>query len=136
MCHSQTSAGAENISDMNNTTNITIPELQNDTLAEMLFNLTRQNIFFFILIYKIKILSNCLTPDACYVVNATTWLGDPSILIPIYSMVMPPLILINLIINTIILIVLSKPVMKSPTNMILKMMTISDILTITPTAPW
>ena len=68
--------------------------------------------------------------------NATTWLGDPAIYIPIYSTMMPVLVSVNLLVHVVILLVLSRPVMKSPTNTLLQMMSVCDILTIAPPAPW
>ena len=68
--------------------------------------------------------------------NATTWLGDPTIYIPLYSNLMPILVSLNIVVHMVILLVLSRPVMKSPTNTLLKMMSVCDILTIAPPAPW
>ena len=72
----------------------------------------------------------------CYLVNASTWLGPLDLVQPVYGYLMPVLMLITFISNTIIIIVLTRPTMRTPTNTVLVSMAVCDLLTILLPAPW
>nr|XP_022910723.1 sex peptide receptor [Onthophagus taurus] len=56
--------------------------------------------------------------------------------IPMYGYIMPFLLIITIVANTLIVIVLSKKHMKSPTNVVLMAMAICDMCTLLFPAPW
>ena len=68
--------------------------------------------------------------------NATTWLGPLDIVQPLFGYVMPFLMMVTLMSNTIIIIVLSQHIMSSPTNTVLMSMAVCDLLTILLPGPW
>ena len=72
----------------------------------------------------------------CYLVNVSTWLGPLQLVQPVYGYLMPVLMLITFISNTIIIIVLTRPTMRTPTNTVLTSMAVCDLLTILLPAPW
>ena len=72
----------------------------------------------------------------CYLVNASTWLGPIQLVQPVYGYLMPVLMLITFVSNTTIIIVLTRPSMRSPTNTVLTSMAVCDLLTILIPAPW
>ena len=95
--------------------------------------------------------SRCQVAGNCYIVNATSWLGPLDMVQPIYGYLMPVLMCITFISNSVIIIVLSRfvyylfiiythmlirPSMKSPTNTVLLSMAVCDLLTIILPAPW
>lgn len=55
---------------------------------------------------------------------------------PMYGYVMPFLLLITIIANTLIVVVLSKRHMRTPTNAVLMAMALSDMFTLLFPAPW
>jgi hypothetical protein len=55
---------------------------------------------------------------------------------PIYGYVVPFLLIITIIVNTMIVVVLSKRHMHNPTNVLLIVMALSDMLTLLFPAPW
>ena len=73
---------------------------------------------------------SCIQDGSCYMVNASTWLGPLSLVQPLYGYVMPVLMMITFITNSIIIIVLNQYNMSSPTNTVLKSMAVCDLLTI------
>lgn len=85
---------------------------------------------------QIHPLGKCFYEHKCYYINGSTWNGPPALTVPIYGYIMPVILLITLICNTLIIIVLSKKHMRSPTNMVLLAMAFSDLLTISFPAPW
>lgn len=56
--------------------------------------------------------------------------------LPLYGYFMPVLILITMVANTLIIVVLSKRHMRTPTNTVLMAMALSDMLTLVFPAPW
>ena len=78
----------------------------------------------------------CVMDGDCYLVNASTWLGPLDLVQPVYGYLMPVLMLITFISNTIIIIVLTRPTMRTPTNTVLTSMAVCDLLTILLPAPW
>lgn len=55
---------------------------------------------------------------------------------PLYGYIMPLLVIVTLVANTLIVLVLSKKHMRTPTNMVLMAMALSDMFTILVPAPW
>lgn len=69
------------------------------------------------------------------ILNVTS--GTPlNYVLPLLGYLMPFLLIITIIANTLVVIVLSKKHMRSPTNLVLMAMAISDTLTIIFPAPW
>ncbi|XP_017786519.1 PREDICTED: sex peptide receptor [Nicrophorus vespilloides] len=56
--------------------------------------------------------------------------------VPLYGYVMPFLLIITIIFNTLIVVVLSKRHMRTPTNVVLMAMALCDMLTLLIPAPW
>jgi ABC-type Fe3+-siderophore transport system permease subunit len=56
--------------------------------------------------------------------------------VPIYGYIMPAILAVTFIANILIIMVLSKKHMRSPTNLVLMSMAISDLLTVVFPAPW
>lgn len=56
--------------------------------------------------------------------------------VPLYGYVMPFLLVITIIANTLIVVVLSKRQMRSPTNVVLMAMALCDMFTLLVPAPW
>lgn len=78
----------------------------------------------------------CISEESCYLVNASTWLGPLELVGPVYGWVMPFLMLVTFVSNTLIIIVLSKSSMRSPTNTVLLSMAVCDLLSILLPCPW
>jgi neuromedin U receptor 1 len=55
---------------------------------------------------------------------------------PLYGYVMPFLLVVTVIANTLIVVVLSKRHMRTPTNVVLMAMALSDMFTLLFPAPW
>ena len=55
---------------------------------------------------------------------------------PLYGYIMPFLVVVTICANTLIVIVLSKKHMRTPTNLVLMAMALSDMLTLLFPAPW
>ncbi|CAI6374677.1 unnamed protein product [Macrosiphum euphorbiae] len=55
---------------------------------------------------------------------------------PMYGFVMPFLLLVTIVANTLIVVVLSKRHMRTPTNVVLMSMALSDMFTLLFPAPW
>jgi len=55
---------------------------------------------------------------------------------PLYGYVMPFLLLVTIVANTLIVVVLSKRHMRTPTNVVLMSMALSDMFTLLFPAPW
>ena len=79
--------------------------------------------------------SFCLETDECYSVNASSWLGPLYLVEPIYGVIMPLLLAVTLIFNTIIIMVLTRPHMVTATNTVLLGMAVCDLMTILLPAP-
>ena len=56
--------------------------------------------------------------------------------LPLYGYIMPALLVITMVANTLIVLVLSKRHMRTPTNTVLMAMALSDMLTLVFPAPW
>ncbi|RZC34456.1 7TM GPCR Srw domain containing protein, partial [Asbolus verrucosus] len=56
--------------------------------------------------------------------------------VPLYGYVMPFLLVITIIANTLIVVVLSKRHMRTPTNVVLMAMALCDMFTLLVPAPW
>lgn len=67
--------------------------------------------------------------------NITTDL-DIRYALPLYGYAMPFLVVVTIIANTLIVLVLSKKHMRTPTNLVLMAMALSDMLTLLFPAPW
>ena len=69
---------------------------------------------------KIKVhpLGECWYEGRCYYINCSTWNGPRELAVPIYGFVMPAILAVTFLSNILIIIVLSKRHMRSPTNMV------------------
>lgn len=56
--------------------------------------------------------------------------------VPLYGYIMPYLLVITIIANTLIVVVLSKRHMRTPTNVVLMAMALCDMFTLLVPAPW
>lgn len=56
--------------------------------------------------------------------------------VPMYGYAMPMLLLVTIVANTLIVVVLSKKHMRTPTNAVLMAMALSDMFTLLFPAPW
>lgn len=81
-------------------------------------------------------LGTCWFKSECYYINCSTWNGPPQLTVPIYGFIMPVVLAITFLSNILIIIVLSKKHMRSPTNLVLMSMAVSDLLTVIFPAPW
>ena len=81
------------------------------------------------------ICSDCLGAGQCYSVNASSWLGPTYLVEPIYGAIMPVLLTVTLIFNTIIILVLTRPHMVTATNTVLLGMAVCDLMTVLLPAP-
>ena len=97
-----------------------------------------QNAFIAVLccILQVNPLGVCFYEHTCYYINATIWNGPPELTVPIYGYIMPIVLAVTFICNALIIIVLSKKHMRTPTNLVLLAMAVSDLLTIVCPAPW
>ena len=73
--------------------------------------------------------------------NATRYMNitadlDIRYALPLYGYIMPFLVVVTIIANTLIVLVLSKKHMRTPTNLVLMAMALSDMLTLLFPAPW
>ena len=68
--------------------------------------------------------------------NASSFLGPLNFVKPVYGYIMPVLSILTTCANALIILVLSRPEMASPTNTILLAMASSDLLTILLPGPW
>lgn len=80
-------------------------------------------------------LGECWYEGNCYFITSASQ-GPPELTVPIYGYVMPVILAVTFLSNILIIIVLSKKHMKTPTNLVLMAMAISDLLTIIFPAPW
>lgn len=60
----------------------------------------------------------------------------PRYAVPLYGYIMPYLLVITIIANTLIVVVLSKRHMRTPTNVVLMAMALCDMFTLLLPAPW
>lgn len=73
--------------------------------------------------------------------NVTTYLNITeempiTLALPLYGYIMPFLLIITIIANTLIVVVLSKRHMRTPTNVVLMAMALCDMFTLLVPAPW
>ena len=68
-------------------------------------------------------------------INITTEMPI-SYAVPLYGYIMPFLLIITIIANTLIVVVLSKRHMRTPTNVVLMAMALCDMFTVLIPAPW
>ena len=87
-------------------------------------------------LFQVNPLGECFYNQTCYYINATIWSGPPELTVPIYGFIMPMVLAVTFICNALIIIVLSKKHMRTPTNLVLLAMAVSDLLTIVCPAPW
>lgn len=73
--------------------------------------------------------------DASNYINITTEMPI-AYAVPLYGYIMPFLLIITIIANTLIVVVLSKRHMRSPTNVVLMAMALCDMFTVLIPAPW
>ena len=109
------------------------------SLPKMCIFLYQQKYFIkvlYIYILQVNPLGVCFYNHTCYYINATIWNGPPELTVPIYGYIMPMVLLVTFICNALIIIVLSKKHMRTPTNLVLLAMAVSDLLTIVWPAPW
>ncbi len=85
---------------------------------------------------QVHSLGQCYYSGECYYINSSAWSGPPPLSVPIYGYIMPVILGITFVCNILIIIVLSKKHMRSPTNLVLMSMAISDLLTVIFPAPW
>merc|ERR1711963_903765 len=81
-------------------------------------------------------LQSCLEAHTCYTLDMSVNLGPLHFVQPLLGIIMPLLALITIISNTIIIIILSRPGMQSPTNCVLLSMAVCDLITILIPTPW
>jgi len=74
--------------------------------------------------------------DDCYQINVTLWFGPIQMVQPIYGIMLPCIQFATLIFNSLIILVLTRPSMKSATNTVLTGMAACDLVTIILPAPW
>lgn len=75
----------------------------------------------------------------CSWVTTTTLINDKAPIeyaIPLYGYVIPALVVITMITNTFIVVVLSQKHLRTPTNMILLAMAVTELITGLSSAPW
>jgi len=78
----------------------------------------------------------CFETGTCYTFDTSQSHGPMHYVFPLLGIVMPILAVITLISNTIIIIILSRPGMQSPTNCVLLSMAVCDLCTILIPTPW
>ena len=83
-----------------------------------------------------QVVFRCFQGNQCYKVNASSWLGPVSLVQPIYGFIMPTLMCVTSILNTIIIIVLTRPKMRTATNTVLLGMAVCDMMTILLPSPF
>lgn len=65
-----------------------------------------------------------------------TYIVDIRYALPLYGYIMPIFVVITMVANTLIILVLSKKHMRTPTNTVLMAMALCDMLTLVFPAPW
>jgi len=81
-------------------------------------------------------LKRCMEEASCYTLDTSINLGPIYFVYPLLGLIMPVLTVITMISNTIIIIILSRPGMQSPTNCVLLSMAVCDLITILIPTPW
>jgi len=74
--------------------------------------------------------------ESCYTLDTSINLGPIQFVYPLLGIIMPILTIITMVSNTIIIIILSRPSMQSPTNCVLLSMAVCDLCTILIPTPW
>merc|ERR1712045_420320 len=80
-------------------------------------------------------IQRCVELGTCNTIDTTTYMGPMQFVFPLLGVIMPILAVITLVSNTII-IILSRPGMQSPTNIVLLSMAVCDLCTILTPTPW
>jgi len=81
-------------------------------------------------------LQRCFMEESCYTLDTSTNLGPIQFVYPLLGIIMPILTIITMVSNTIIIVILSRPGMQSPTNFVLLSMAVCDLCTILIPTPW
>jgi len=81
-------------------------------------------------------LKRCFEEESCYTLDTSLNLGPIYFVYPLLGLIMPILTIITMISNTIIIIILSRQGMQSPTNCVLLSMAVCDLITILIPTPW
>jgi len=81
-------------------------------------------------------IQKCIQLGTCNTIDTTTYMGPMEFVFPLLGVIMPILAVITLVSNTIIIIILSRPGMQSPTNIVLLSMAVCDLSTILTPTPW
>ena len=78
----------------------------------------------------------CFEDGTCYTFDTTTSHGPMMFVFPLLGVIMPVLAVVTMVSNTIIIVILSRPGMRSPTNCVLLSMAVCDLCTILIPTPW
>eukprot|EP00090_Calanus_glacialis_P019990 TRINITY_DN30708_c0_g1_i4.p1 TRINITY_DN30708_c0_g1~~TRINITY_DN30708_c0_g1_i4.p1 ORF type:complete len:460 (-),score=70.44 TRINITY_DN30708_c0_g1_i4:402-1781(-) len=105
--------------------------IQENSSSEVFDNLSSDN--FNNISYQLQ---RCLEEASCYTLDTSVNLGPIHFVYPLLGLIMPILTIITMISNTIIIIILSRPGMQSPTNCVLLSMAVCDLITILIPTPW
>lgn len=81
-------------------------------------------------------IQRCFEDGTCYTFDTTTSHGPMMFVFPLLGVIMPVLAVVTLVSNTIIIVILSRPGMRSPTNCVLLSMAVCDLCTILIPTPW
>ena len=79
---------------------------------------------------------SCVTNETCAIVDPSLKFGPLHLTSPLYGIVFPLLTIITTISNSIIIHILLRPNMKSPTNIILASIAAFDMSSLLTQAPW
>jgi len=79
---------------------------------------------------------SCLIEETCGVIDPSLRFGPPHLTSPLYGIVFPLLTLITTISNSIIINILLRKNMKSPTNIMLASIAAFDMASLLPQVPW
>jgi len=81
-------------------------------------------------------IQRCIQDGTCYTFDTSNSHGPLKFVFPLLGIMMPILAGVTVISNTIIIIILSRPGMQSPTNCVLLSMAVCDLCTILIPTPW
>merc|ERR1711899_306358 len=86
--------------------------------------------------FNLTEIERCVKLGTCNTIDTSLSLGPLELVFPLLGVIMPILAVIALVSNTIIIIILSRPGMQSPTNIVLLSMAVCDLSTILTPTPW
>jgi len=86
--------------------------------------------------FNLTEIERCVKLGTCNTIDTSLSLGPMELVFPLLGVIMPILAVITLVSNTIIIIILSRPGMQSPTNIVLLSMAVCDLCTILTPTPW